>query len=200
MQLRKHALVIYAIWAVLAIEFVEAMATREWLVAFVAFATGVLSILPSIVVKRFHVELPVSFLALITVFVFATLFLGEVSDFYGRYWRWDVVLHSGSAITFGLIGFLFALFLFEGDRYAAPPWAIGLISFTFAMTIGALWEIFEVTMDGLFGMNMQKSGLSVTMWDLIADAFGGGVGALSGFLYLRGRTAGGAGLLIRKFR
>ena len=116
MQLRKNALVIYAIWAVLAIEFVEAVVTREWLVAFVAFATVVLSILPGIVVKRFHVELPVSFLALITVFVFATLFLGEVFDFYGRYWWWDVVLHSGSAITFGLIGFLFTLFLFEGDR------------------------------------------------------------------------------------
>ena len=37
----------------------------------------------------------------------------------------------------------------------------------FAITIGALWEVFEFGMDQLFGLNMQKSGLLDTMGDLI---------------------------------
>jgi hypothetical protein len=55
------------------------------------------------------------------------------------------------------------------------------------MTIGAVWEIFEWTVDLSFGTNMQKSGLPDTMGDLVVDMIGGGLGALSGFLYLKGR-------------
>lgn len=37
----------------------------------------------------------------------------------------------------GIIGFPFVFYLFQGDRYAAPPWALALISFCFALVIGA---------------------------------------------------------------
>ena len=94
-----------------------------------------------------------------------------------------------------IVLFLFVFFLFEGDRYAAPPWALGLIAFCFALSIGALWEIFEFTMDQLFGLNMQKSGLIDTMWDLIVDTGGALFGASAGFLYLKGRTTTLGGMI-----
>ena len=133
------------------------------------------------------------------MFIFGTLFLGEVFNFYERYWWWDVVLHGASAIGFGLVGFIFVFAMFEGDRYAAPSWAIALISMCFAMTIGAVWEIFEFTMDQLFGMTMQKSGLVDTMWDLIVDAIGGSIGALAGYGFLKGRSRSGLPGLIGDF-
>ena len=37
------------------------------------------------------------------------------------------------------------------------------------MTIGVIWEIFEFTMDHVFDLTMQKSGLPDTMTDLIVD-------------------------------
>ena len=37
--------------------------------------------------------------------------------------------------------------LFEGDRFAAPPSAIAFITFCVAMTVGAIWEVFEYAMD-----------------------------------------------------
>ncbi len=40
-------------------------------------------------------------------------------------------------------------------------------------------------MDQLFGMNMQKSGLVDTMWDLIVDSIGAAIIALLGWAYLR---------------
>jgi hypothetical protein len=67
------------------------------------------------------------------------------------------------------------------------------------MTIGVLWEVFEFGMDELFGLNMQKSGLADTMYDLIVDIFGAFLGAAGGFFYLKGRWFGGLAKLIHQF-
>ena len=177
------------IWGILAIATIFALFTARWSTVFVSVTAIVMTLLPALFSERFRIILPLGFLAAISVFVFATLFLGEVFDFYNRFWCWDVVLHGFSAIGFGIIGFLFVFYLFEGDRYAAPPWALGLIAFAFALSIGALWEIFEFAMDRVFGLNMQKSGLLDTMWDLIVDTLGALVGASSGFFWLKGRNS-----------
>lgn len=157
------------------------------------------SILPSLFFQRFNIKLPVSFYALIVMFVFTTLFLGEAFDFYERYWWWDLLLHGGSAIGFGLLGFLFMMMLFHGDRYAAPPIAICFMAWCFALSIGVCWEIFEFGMDQLFGANMQKSGLVDTMSDLMIDALGASIGATAGFFYLKGHEFGGLAGLIKEF-
>ena len=68
---------------------------------------------------------------------------------------------------------------------------VAFFAFLFALGVGALWEIFEFTMDSLFGMNMQKpmlgdpSGLTDTMWDLIVDALGALVVSFLGWRYLK---------------
>lgn len=83
------------------------------------------------------------------------------------------------------VGFVGIFILFEGDRCAAPPIAIAFLSFCVAVSNGAVWEVFEFAMEQLFGLNMQKSGLIDTMWDLIVDCLGALIGALSGFVYLK---------------
>ncbi len=190
-HLRRPPLLVIAIWVALAFAFVFALADRSWAVAFVAAATFTVSLLPILFANRFGLRLPTSFFAGIVLFSFATIFLGEAFDFYDRFWWWDVAMHSGAAMGFGLVGVLFMLMLFEGDRYAAPPWAIAFFAFCFAMTIGVLWELLEFVMDRNFGLNMQKSGLIDTMWDLIVDACGAALGAGAGFFYLKGWWPGG---------
>ena len=175
------------IWIILLTAAVVSLSMGRWSVLFVSLAAFFLTTLPFLFSDRFHIELPNAFVGALSIFVFSTLFLGEVFDFYERFWWWDVVLHGFSAMGFGIIGFLFVFYLFQGDRYAAPPWALALISFCFALAIGTLWEIFEFAMDQLFGMNMQKSGLIDTMWDLIVDTVGALIGAATGFLWLKGR-------------
>lgn len=183
------------IWFILGVALVVSLFTAHWTNVFVSLAALLLTMLPSMFSSRYHIHLPVAFMAAISVFVFSTLFLGEVFDFYERFWWWDVLLHASSAVVFGIIGFLFILFLFEGDRYAAPPWALALIAFCLAATIGTLWEIFEYAMDQVFGLNMQKSGLQDTMWDLIVDCAGALLGASAGFLWLKGRDSTLTGLI-----
>lgn len=170
-----------------------------WSSVFVALATLVLTLSPTRFARWIGIDLPPSFLLAIVFFTFGTLFLGEVFDFYERYWWWDMALHFGSAMGFGLIGFLFIFMLFEGDRYAAPPAAIAVLSFAVAVAIGALWEVFEFGMDQVFGLNMQKSGLVDTMGDLIVDTLGALLGATAGYFYLKGRQLGGLGAAIDDF-
>ena len=144
------------IWTLLLLTGLISLGLARWSLAFVSLTTLSLALVPPLLAARWSLTLPLPFLLFTTLFCFASIFLGEAFDFYERLWWWDLALHGSSAVGFGLMGFLFAFMLFEGDRFAAPPSAIALISFCVAMTVGATWEIFEFTMDAGLGMNMQK--------------------------------------------
>jgi hypothetical protein len=188
-----------AIWLILLILSVWALVTGRWSLAFVSVVTLALSLAPLWLARWTQVIVPPSFVAAIVLFVSGTLFLGETFDFYNRFWWWDIAMHGGSAVGFGLIGFVLIFMMFQGDRFAAPHLVIAFFAFCFAMAIGALWEVFEFGMDQLFGMNMQKSGLLDTMGDLIVDTLGALIGAASGWLYLKGQDYGGPVRMIDDF-
>jgi uncharacterized membrane protein YjdF len=82
---------------------------------------------------------------------------------------------------------------------------IAVFAFTFAISIGTIWEVFEFAMDQVAGTNMQKemfndsSGLSDTMWDIIVNAFGALFISLIGYLYLKGNKGFFLRRWIRKF-
>ena len=183
-------IVLAAIRLFLAVEALIGMVAGNILAVFVAGAALGLTFLPQFLASRVHIALPNSFLAAIALFVLATIYLGEMRDFYTWLWWWDLALHGTSAMGFGIIGFLLILMLFEGDRYAAPPWALGVLSFCVAMTVGALWEVFEYAMDQVLGLDMQKSGLDDTMSDLMVNAVGAAIASLAGMAYLTGRARG----------
>ena len=186
-QIQEQSNFVYAIWTALLLSAVYAAFDGRWPMAFVALATLILSLAPLVLADRAGIKLPVPFVAAGTLFVVASIFMGEAFDFYERFWWWDLVLHGSSAIGFGLVGFVFVFMMFEGDRYAAPPWATCLMAFGLAVTVGACWEIFEFAMDQLFGFNMQKSGLQDTMEDLILDVLGAAFASWLGFVYLRAK-------------
>lgn len=188
-----------AIWLGLAGVALAALVQLRLELAFVATATLALSLAPVFVARWAEVHVPPSFIAAMVIFVGGTLFLGEVFDFYERFWWWDIAMHGTSAVGFGIIGFVLVFMMFQGDRYAAPPIAVTFFAFCFAVTIGTAWEIFEFAMDQAFGLNMQKSGLMDTMGDLIVDAIGALIGVATGFAYLKGRARGGLTSLIDEF-
>lgn len=182
------AIVLNGIRLLLAVEALIASVRGVWPAVFITLAALLLTMLPTVLASRIGLRLPPSFLAAIALFVLATLYLGEVYDFYNRFWWWDLALHMGSAMGFGILGFLLVFMLFQGDRYAAPPWAVGALSFCLAMTVGTLWEIFEYAMDTFFGFNMMKSGLPDTMGDFIVNTLGAAFAAVAGVIHLLGRA------------
>lgn len=134
----------------------------------------IITLLPVILGRRFQVRIPYRFETLAVIFLYMSLFLGEVQEYYTRFWWWDLVLHAGSAMLLGIVGFLLVYVLNakkEIDLDLSPNF-MALFAFAFAISLGVLWEIFEFAMDQTLGINMQKSGLVDTMWDLIVNAVG----------------------------
>lgn len=187
------------IWILLLALAAWAIVTMRLSLAFVSLLTLLVSVMPVLLARWVEITVPPSFIAAIVIFVSGTLFLGETLDFYNRFWWWDIAMHGGSAVGFGLIGFVLIFIMFQGDRFAAPHVVIAFFAFCFAMTVGTMWEIFEFAMDQLFGLNMQKSGLLDTMGDLIVDTAGAIFGAACGWVYLKGRDYGGPVRMIDDF-
>lgn len=176
-----------------------ALFESRWFLAFTSFLCFALTLLPAFIARRLQVILPVEFSLTACAFLYAAFALGEVRDFYQRFWWWDVVLHSLSAIVLGFIGFLIVYSFHMSRRIKAAPIYLALFSFGFALTLGTLWEIFEFFMDIVFGLNMQKSGLVDTMTDLIVDSLGGLLAAWIGYYYVKGGDSLFADRMVRKF-
>lgn len=176
-----------------------ALLEQRWLLAFTASVVFGLTFFPALIARQLRVQLPIEFTLINCLFLYAAFALGEVRDFYQRYWWWDLLLHSVSAVMFGLIGFLLVYVFYSSQRVRMSPFYVALFSFVFALSIGTLWEIFEFLMDWGFGLNMQKSGLVDTMTDLMVDAGGGLLAALVGYHYVRGGDLLIGDRLIRRF-
>lgn len=172
---------------------------NDWTTALIASATLAVSVSPFLFAKHLGVHVPTPFLIFSSAFAFASMFLGEVFDFYERVWWWDLVLHAASGIGMGLIGFLLVFIMFSGNRYAAPPFAICSMAFVFAVAIGTFWELFEFAVDQIFGTSMQKSGRDDTMSDLAMNTIGAAVGSLFAYVYLLGDRSGPVSRLIHEF-
>jgi len=173
----RLSLVIAAVWAVIDL---------QWQSLFIVLTTLTLSYLPDWMRNQYHIRIPHEFALAIICFIYASLFLGELGQFYERFQWWDVMLHMNSAIGFGCIGFIIMFYMNRSNRISSRPFWLAIFGFSFALSIGAIWEIFEFSMDQLLGMNMQKSGLVDTMWDLIVDAVGAFLASLAGYTYIRG--------------
>jgi uncharacterized membrane protein YjdF len=190
---RLHRLVLIGLQAVMALELAALLWRGQWLSAVTVIGIMGLALSPLILRKRLSVRVPYGFQILVVAFVFAALFLGEVRRFYHLYPWWDSVLHLGSGLLLGMLGFMLIYVLNEDERIhlSTKPGFMALFAFCFALSLGALWEIFEFAMDRLFGAQMQKpmfgdeSGLTDTMWDLMLDALGGLIISIYGYVYMR---------------
>ena len=162
--------------------------------------------LPLILHRRFKWQIPGVFSAAYTVFLYASIFLGEVLVFYYRVPFWDDLLHLSSSMMLGLFGFS-AVEMLNGNKERQgsnlSPFFVSVFSATFAISIGILWEIYEFTFDGILGLNMQKfavenaeneellinlvgrAALMDTMIDIIIDTVGAVAVSLVGYVSLK---------------
>lgn len=195
---RIHRRITIALQLIMLIGLGVSIYEQQWLNVAALGGILLLTALPLLILCRLEIFIPPEFELLTIGFIFAALFLGETRDFYGRFWWWDLALHTTSGVLLGIVGFLLVYILNETPdlHMHMRPRFVAFFAFCFSLTVGALWEVFEFAMDKLAGMNMQKpflgdpSGLTDTMWDLIVDALGAFAVALVGYIYMkRGMTS-----------
>lgn len=155
--------------------------------------------IPSVIEKKFSVDIPDVMEMLYFVFLFCAIYLGEVRDFYYRIPSWDLILHMFSGAMLGALGFVLVSFFNDSEKVnmQLSPIFVTLFAFCFALAAGTLWEIYEFLADGLLGTNMQKfitadrevlvgrDALADTMEDLIVDALSSLAVCIIGFFTLK---------------
>ncbi len=151
--------------------------------------------IPSALARRLRFEIPGFLYTMYIIFLYCGIFLGEVRSFYYVVPHWDDFLHASSSMMTGFFAVMVITILNRDDNlvFRISPFFVALFAFTFSVAIGALWEVYEFTGDGLLGMNMQKfitadgsvlighAALSDTMKDIIVDMIGAMVSSVIGY-------------------
>tara|TARA_Y100000310_G_C20241599_1_gene604917 strand:- start:179 stop:619 length:441 start_codon:yes stop_codon:yes gene_type:complete len=111
------------------------------------------------------------------------------------------MLHTFSGVLLGAMGFTLVYILNSNPRVHVKmkPLFVAIFALSFAVAVGTIWEIFEFIMDSAFGLNMQRSGLVDTMWDLIVDLIGALFASIIGFISLKIKKTFFMGNMINKF-
>lgn len=161
----------------------------------------VVMFIPSMLQKRFCIAIPNYMYVLYFVFLYCAVYLGEIRNFYFIFPQWDAMLHTFSGAMLGALGFSLVSIL--NDQKLIPmslsPFFLALFALCFAVFCGVLWEIYEYTLDGILGLNMQKFALEDgtalagrlaledTMEDLIVDTLGALAVCIAGYLGLKAK-------------
>lgn len=166
-------------------------------------ALGIVAIIgPNILQKRHNFIIPSKMMVLYTLFLYGAIFLGEVMAFYYNMPHWDTFLHGLSGAMLGALGYTVISVLNKSDSVPVnlSPLFVAFFTFCFAMTMGMIWEIYEFSVDSLFGTNMQKfafedgtgkigqAALMDTMKDLIVDTIGALTMSIIGYISLKHKT------------
>lgn len=129
----------------------------SWNNAFLCLITLVLITMPFILEKKLKLDLPNTLETIIILFIFAAEILGEINNFYNVIKHWDTILHTINGFICAGIGFsLIDLLNKNSDKINLSPIYLLLVSFSFSMTIGVLWEFCEYGMDKIFLTDAQK--------------------------------------------
>ncbi|MGE4443573.1 MAG: hypothetical protein AB7E37_01100 [Candidatus Altimarinota bacterium] len=193
-HIMRGSLVLAILWAIY---------EANWAILFVVLLTLGLTYI-HLIFKRYNIIIPQIFQFVIIFFIYASLFLGDINEFYYIFPWWDIVLHSFAGLALGFIGFLIPYIFYKTREFKAPPLMIVIFGFCFAVTLGTLWEITEFMMDSMFTLDMQKArnlgimdgtfdsrlGVKDTMNDLILDSLGALIASVFGYLYLIGGEKG----------
>lgn len=156
-------------------------------------------LLPSVLQKKFGLVIPSRMMVVYAVFLYCSIYLGEVRSFYYSFANWDNILHTFSGAMLAALGFSVINLLNRTDRVpiSLSPIFVAVFTFCFAVTVGVVWEVYEFLADGILHTNMQKfameggadlvgrAALADTMTDLIVDSLGALVISVVGYISLK---------------
>ncbi len=160
-HIRKNKLT-FAVYLLLRIIVIGAMAVScvrgNYENLFFCALALVLFLVPAFLEKNFDIDLPNTLEIVILLFIFASLIMGEMGNYYTKVPFWDTALHTVNGFLCAAVGFGLVDILNRNEKikFQLSPVFLALVAFCFSMTIGVLWEFYEFGCDYLFGTDMQK--------------------------------------------
>lgn len=158
-KIKREKITVYFVLRFLVIVCMVAQGMHSnWNNVFLCILTLILFTFPTLISKKFNIELPTTLEAIVYLFIFSAEILGEIQNFYGIFPHWDTMLHTLNGFLCAAIGFSLIDILnrSENVHISLSPIFVALVAFCFSMTIGVLWEFGEFSMDRYFKLDMQK--------------------------------------------
>jgi hypothetical protein len=162
----------YTVQGLILLAAASSILAGEYFLGLAAAFAFLLTMVPSLVTKNLRFCLPweINFLVAASLYIHV---MGHVGEYYftlAPYY--DKLAHLVASVTVALLAFFLALLAERrGEiRLTGPAIAVFILASTLAA--GAAWEIYEFTVDQVFGTNLQF-GNTDTMSDLIVDLVGG---------------------------
>ena len=156
-------------------------------------------LLPSLLNKKIGITIPTSMLIIYALFLYSSIYLGDVRAFFYKVPHWDTILHTFSGVALGALGFSVVSLLNKSKniQMSLSPAFVAIFAFCFALSLGTIWEVYEFVMDLFLDSNMQtyalengtpligQAALVDTMKDLIVDALGAFSISVIGYISLK---------------
>lgn len=154
-------------------------------------------LLPTILEKKWKFDIPSKMHIFVILFLFSAVFLGEFRRFHFLVPHWDKMLHIVSGAFLASLGFTIIQTLNDHDIIHMNPLFVAIFSFSFAITIGTMWELYEYAWDVSFNLNMMKymdeagnpyvglEALKDTMGDLVVDSIGAFAMSMIGYIAVK---------------
>ncbi len=134
---------------------------------------------PPLLSRRGVIELPYAVLLAIGASL-SLHSLGLVTDWYLTTFWWDKITHLTSGVAVGALATIALLLVMDAEPAVRVPskW-VPMFVFLTVLSLEAVWEVMEFTLDSTIGTQMQH-GILDTVNDIVTNAFSGvvvGVGA-----------------------
>lgn len=152
-------LVVYLIYSLFSKDMILFSST---LLTFITLA------IPRVVCKIFKIKLSPFLNAMIIGFIFISMFLAKMNNFYAIP-NWDTFLHTLSGILTFILGYMLFLVLNDYKTDNVNKNVIVVFSLVFGIACTAVWETWEFFTDQTFGLMAQIS-LFDTMKDIITGS------------------------------
>ena len=179
----------------------EQLLYSGYLLSLLQCALGVFAVfIPRLLHSKYGFNFPDWMMILYFIFLYCAIFLGEVRNYYINVPLWDDILHGFSGVMAGFFAFMLISVAMQRagrDRMLLPPLLTALFAFVFSVAVGALWEIYEFTLDAFLELNMQKyrendgtmlvgrEAVFDTMKDIVIDTVGAFFAATAGYISMK---------------
>jgi len=177
----------YGMRVLVALAIVAFAINGDWVSVVNASLILGLMLLPRLVKMQYKIYLPLGLEVAIVGFIFLSLFLGSLRNYYERFPLWDGVLHFQSGILLGVVGFVVVYLLNarKTSKFRMSPGFVSFFAVCFSMALSVVWEVYEYAVDSWFGYTMQESGLPDTMGDLIVNCSGAIIVGLLSYFWMK---------------
>lgn len=162
--------------------------TGQWSTLFIVGQALLITNVPYGLASWYDIHTPKGMHAAIASFMFGSLVLGEITNFYNTIWWWDMALHFVAGFILTVIALIMLSVVYEQSHLSLTPFLTAMFAMSFAIAASALWEVYEFTIDSFMDTKMQPS-LNDTMWDIIVAIVAALLAALNGWNFLRRRRA-----------